>query len=143
MADDTSLYSKFLGTWTLDPASCVYEQGNPPKEAIYHIANQDGVLHFLIDWVDEEDKQERVEFSGVPNGERTPFAGGLLADEMSVDAPSETELVSAAYWQSKERMVATRTLSASGKSMQVLQIVRLPDGNTLCNQSTYFKNALA
>ena len=141
--DTTAPYSKFLGTWTLDPASCIYEQGSPPQEAIYHIVERAGVLHFIIDWVDEKGKQERVEFSGVPNGERAPFAGGLLADAMSVDAPSESELISAAYWQSEERMVATRTLSASGKSMRVLQMVRLPDGNELCNQSTYFKNALA
>ena len=143
MSQERKPYSGFLGTWSLDPASCVYEQGSAPQEGIYHIEDQEGVLHFLIDWVDVDGKQQRVSFSGVPDGEKTPFSGAPLADAMSVDAPSDSELVSAAYWQSERCMVATRTLSSSGKVMHVVQMVRLPDGTELRNQSTYFKNALA
>jgi hypothetical protein len=145
MADDGSekedrpLYADFLGTWILDPTSCRYEQGEPPRAGNYQIEARDGRLFFTIDWVDAEGVAQHVEFSGLPDGSHEPFPGGDLADALSVSAVSRRELTSAAYYQGVERMTAQRQLDEEGLAMRVLQLVRLPDGTRLLDTSLYRK----
>lgn len=139
----TRPYEGFLGTWTLDPASCDYEQGLPPREGIYSIREDEGVLHFLMDWTDAEGEHHRVGFSGIPDGKPVPFEGGDLADALSITAVSPRELTSSAFYQGRELMVAQRQLDASGRAMRVIQVVRFPDGTDAANVSLYHKAALA
>ena len=80
MASPSPPYEAFLVTWTLQPNSCFYEQGSPPREGRYVIAEQEGRLVFTIDWVDAEGARHHISFAGVPDGKPTPFAGGPLAD---------------------------------------------------------------
>ncbi len=133
-------YGGFLGTWVLDPSSCVYEQGEPPLAGLYRIVEgDDGRLHFHVRWTDAERREHAVSFAGNPSGEPEPFAGGDLADTLSVKAVSPRELNSTASYRGVERMVAQRQLDETGRAMRVTQIVRLPTGESLANVAIYVK----
>lgn len=133
-------YAAFLGTWILDPKSCDYEQETPPQSGRYHIEDRDGRIHFTVDWTDETGGTHRVEFSGVPDGRKEPFAGGELADALSVEAVSPRELNSSAYFGDERLMIAQRQLDERGLVMRVTQQVRLPDGSRPTNVSIYHKH---
>lgn len=137
--DDVALYADFLGTWILDPKSCRYEQGEPPRAGSYRIEAREGRLFFTVDCIDAEGMEQNVSFSGVPDGRHESFAGGDLADALSVEAVSRRELTSAAHYRGVERMTAQRQLDEAGMAMRVLQLVRLPDGTRLLDTSVYRK----
>jgi hypothetical protein len=136
---DGPTYAAFLGTWILDPGSCRYEQGEPPLAGSYRIEEVGGRLHFQMEWTAADGSSHQVRFSGVPDGRREPFAGGELADALSVHAVSPRELTSAAYHGGVERMVAQRQLNAGGNAMRVIQLVRFLDGSSLANVSVYLR----
>ena len=69
------VYRGFLGTWTLIPESCVYEQSEPPQEGTYLIREEERGLTFVIDWIDAEGEHHQISFSGNPSGERVPIPG--------------------------------------------------------------------
>jgi hypothetical protein len=142
LSDERPLYADFLGTWILDPSSCVYEQGEPPRSGSYRIEEFDGALVFHISWVDAEGASQQAEFSGVPDGKPVPFAGGELADALSVRAVSARELRSSAYHGGRELMVAQRQLDATNTAMRVVQLVRMLNGPDLGNTSVYRKEFL-
>jgi len=132
------LHAGFLGEWILIPESCRYEQGDPPREGTYRIQEAEGgELEFEIAWIDAEGERHAVSFSGRPDGQAVPFAGGELADALAVSAVSARELTTRACWRGKERMVAQRQLDDSGLAMRVTQLVRFDDGTTLANVSIY------
>jgi len=137
------LYKGFLGTWTLDPASCVYEQSDPPKAATYRISLDSDVLSFTSHWEDAAGKTHQMTFSGVADGIAHPFAGGDLVDAMEIRAVSERELTTLAYWQGREIMLAQRQLDDTGRAMRMTQIVRYMDGNEEANVGVYQKNSQA
>jgi hypothetical protein len=139
VSEPKALHAGFLGTWILDPKSCQYDQGEAPAASRYHIEERAGRLYFSIEWTDTEGVDHRVEFSGVPDGSPEPFAGGELADALSVTAVSDTELTSSAFWRGEELMVAQRQLDPSGTAMRVIQLVRLPDGTRPTNIGVYHK----
>ncbi|HLU64694.1 MAG TPA: hypothetical protein VKZ63_00370 [Kofleriaceae bacterium] len=136
---DAPIYQAFLGTWILDPTSCRYEQGEPPQAGVYRIEQAGDALHFHVEWTAADGTRHEVEFSGVPDGRREPFAGGDLADALSVHAVSPRELTSSAYYRGTERMVAQRQLDDSGNAMRVVQLVRLPDGTSPANVAVYLR----
>ncbi|MCB9592332.1 MAG: hypothetical protein H6719_06340 [Sandaracinaceae bacterium] len=133
------MYEHFLGTWALEPESCQYEQGDPPRSGLYRIEAHDGRLHFSITWEDAAGASHAVSFSGTPDGEPEPFDGGDLADALVIRAVSERELVSSALYRGVERMVAQRQLDDSRTAMRVVQVVRLPDGTSPANVAIYVK----
>ncbi len=137
-------YAGFIGTWFLIPSSSVYEQGKPPSQGKYVIAErEDGHLVFEIDWTDAEGTQHHVAFSGLPNGKRGNFEGGDLADAFSISAPSARRLDTIAYKNGDALMFAERQLDESGAAMRVVQQVRLPDGTRPTNISVYVKQVLS
>lgn len=136
------LYAAFLGTWTLDPASCDYQQGDAPHAGSYRIREDEGKLFFELRWIDSGGEEHLAELSGVPDGSKAPFAGGDLADALSIDARSPRELNSSAYWRGKERMIAQRQLDQTGTAMRVTQVVFLPDGSHSANVSIYRKQVV-
>ena len=137
MADQ--IFRKFLGTWALDPASCCYEQGPPPRSAIYHIAQEHDDIVFTMSWVDADGEEHKMSFRGPPDGRHVPFEGGQMADAMSIDAFSERELNTSAYLNRLELMVAERILSEDGATMEIRQRVMLADGTRPTNTSTYVR----
>ncbi len=127
----------FLGTWTLLPASCVHEQGDPPREGQYRIMRQGKNLRFDTSWTDATGERHEISFEARPNGVAMPFDGGGLADALSVTLVSERQLDSTAWLNGKPVMHARRTLSDSGRQMTISQTVNLPDGTSPTNWSTY------
>lgn len=141
MSDKSDLlWQGFLGLWVLDPESCQYEQGDPPRSGSYRIEETpDGRLAFHMEWVDAEGEAHKASFTGRPDGEPEPFAGGELADAMSVTPVSARELNSAAYMKGRELMVASRQLDDTGGAMRLIQAVLLPDGTKPTNISIYVR----
>lgn len=137
MTDSEPPYARFLGTWMLVPESCSYEQGDPPREGRYVIAEADGRLVFTIDWTDAAGVQHHVSFGGIADGTPVPFAGGELADALAISAPSQSRLDSVAYRRGEALMFAERQLDDAGSAMRVVQQVRLPDGSRPTNVSVY------
>lgn len=133
----TARHAAFLGTWILDPTSCAYEQGAPPRSGRYTITERGDELAFTIEWTDAAGEDHRAEFSGRPDGQARPFAGGPLADAMSITCRSPRELNSAAFYGGVELMSAERQLDATGQAMRVVQMVRLPDGSRPTNVAIY------
>lgn len=134
---DSPIYAAFLGTWMLIPDSCDYQQGEPPSAGRYRIEERDGELGFRIEWTDAAGAEHEVSFSGTPDGEPRPFAGGDLADALSIEAASQRELNTAAYFRGAQRMVAQRQLDDTRMAMRVTQLVRFPDGSSLANLAVY------
>jgi len=136
------LYKGFLGTWVLIPSTCDYEQSEPPVEGTYRIEETAEGLAFHMAWTDGAGERHTASFSGVPDGRPRPFAGGELADALSVTAVSARELNSSAFFRGEELMVAQRQLDDSGQAMRVIQLVRLPDGTSPRNISVYRRQEL-
>lgn len=130
-------YFSFLGQWELVPESCIYEQGEAPLSAAYTIEENDGALTFHMEWTDSSGESHKYSFSGRPDGEQKPFAGGDLADALSITAVSDTELNSAAFFKGRELMKATRTLENDGVYMDIRQSVVLPDLTEPTNYSRF------
>lgn len=138
-----ALYTAFLGTWTLDPSSCDYQQSEPPKEGTYRIEELGDTLRFTMRWVDDGDEEHLHSFQGPPDGQARPFEGGELADAIAIVAVSPSELTTLAFYQGRELMVAQRQLDATASAMRVTQIVRFLDGTSLANVGVYRRNARA
>jgi hypothetical protein len=133
------IYHRFLGRWVLDAASCIYEQGEPPKAGSYHIEKKGEELVFHMNWIGADGEAHDMSFCGKPDGVPVPFDGGPLADALCITAKSERELNSTACRDGIELMVATRTLSDDGVAMEIVQTVNLPDGTSSSNRSTYHR----
>lgn len=134
------LWKGFIGTWLLDPASGQYEQGEPPRSGSYRIEEAGGRLAFHMEWIDAAGEAHAASFTGTPDGKPEPFAGGDLADALSVTPVSWRELNSAAYWKGRERMIASRQLDDDGGAMRVIQAVRLPGGERPTNIAIYLRS---
>ncbi len=133
------IYQNFLGEWVLVPDSCEYEQGEAPQAGFYAIQESGNELEFQMGWIDSEGEQHAHSFRCAADGEHYKFAGGDLADAISVTASSETSLDSSAFYQGTERMMAYRTLVDNGAVMEVIQKVCLPGGGALSNLAKYVR----
>lgn len=131
-------WAGFLGTWILDPSSCRYEQGEPPRQGHYRIVElDDGALEFTVAWTDAAGTSDSVSFRAPPDGRRIALAEGKLIDALSVSAPSDRELNSSGWIGDREVMIAQRQLDDTGQAMRVTQLVRLPDGSRPANVAIY------
>lgn len=133
------IHKNFLATWLLDPASCDYEQGEPPQADRHHIAEDGGDLVITMDWTDAGGETHHASFRAPLDGSKIAFNGGPLADALQLTMPSSTELSLAAYCDRLELMTAMRTLSADGTNLQLVQTVHLPDFTAPANHGTYFR----
>jgi hypothetical protein len=130
------LYAGFLGTWSLIPESCHYEQGAAPRSGSITIAEEGKQLRFTMRWTVEGVDQEAT-FIGRADGEPFAFDGGPLADAMKITAVAANDLRTSAFFRGRERMVVQRQLDGTGQAMRVTQLVRLPDGSTPANVAVY------
>jgi len=132
-------HKNFLGTWLLDPNSCNYEQGEPPQADRHHIAEDGGDLIITMDWTDAGGETHHASFRAPLDGSKIAFNGGPLADALQLTTPSSSELSLSAYCNGLELMTATRTFSADGSHLLLLQTVHLPDFTAPTNHGTYYK----
>lgn len=137
MTDPAPTFAAFLGAWQLIPASCVYEQGEPPRSGSYEISEDGATLVFSMRWEDAMGEHHHLSFSGRPDGEAAPYEAGELADSLSVSAVSTRELNTSAYLRGEEIMVAQRQLDDTLMAMRITQVVRLVGGTSLFNTSVY------
>lgn len=137
MADPVHL--NFIGTWLLEPGSCEYEQGKPPRSDRHHIAEDNGELVITMNWTDAEGEDHHASFRAPADGSKIPFNGGPLADTLQVSVPSPSELHLSALCDGLELMTATRTLNPDGTAFELVQTVHLADFTTPTNRGTYRK----
>ena len=131
-------YARFLGHWELDPASCRYEQGDPPASGQLIIREEAGVLVFDMAWTDKAGIAHTASFSGKADGVAVPFEGTDLIDSFVITAEGTGELNASAYLKGEKLMQATRTL-IDDETMRIVQTVYLPDGSAPSNRSVYYK----
>ncbi len=137
--DNDPIYAHFLGTWELDTATCDYQQGEPPWSDIHRIRRDGDDLVIEHNWTDAEGEEHTALFRGLPDGNRAPFDGRPLADQLQLTAPSEHELNMAAFRDGLELMTATRTMADDGMSLELVQTVHLPDLTTSTNRAIYLR----
>ena len=131
-------HSRFIGRWALDPASCRYAQGEPPRSGTYTISEAGDLLVFDMAWTDSKGEAHTASFSGRPDGIAAPFDGGDLVDSFTITAESRSELNSSAAMKGETLMRATRTL-IDDDTMRIVQTVYLPDGTAPANRSVYYR----
>jgi hypothetical protein len=136
------LYRRFIGHWELDPASCDYKQGDPPKTGTYVIREDGDDLIFDMAWTDQAGTPHEASFRGTPDGEAKPFNGGDLVDSLTITAESRSELNSSASMKGQPLMHATRT-PIDDDTMRIVQVVYLPDGSAPANKSVYRRQSVA
>lgn len=129
----------FVGTWILIPESCRFEQGDPPRSGRYRIEEHEGRAVFTIEWTAADGTFDRVELTGVPDGEPRPFAGGQAIDALAIEVASDRDLRTRGFWQGQELMVAQYQLDDTRSAMRVIQLLRFPDGSRMTNVSVYRK----
>jgi hypothetical protein len=138
------LYSGFLGSWSLIPESCQYEQGEAPIRGTITIEEVADELRFTMRWtMPGSPDEEAATFAGRPNGQPFAFAGGKLADAMTITVVASNDLRTTASFQGRELMVVQRQLDATGQAMRVTQVVRLRGGSAPANVSVYRRMAEA
>ena len=133
------IYENFLGTWVLDPITCDYEQGDPPRADRHRIEQHGGDLVITMDWTDAEGETHHASFRAPPTGQDIPFNGGPLADTLCLSAPSPGELNLSASRDGLELMTATRKLDADGAMLHLVQTVHLPDLTAPANRGIYYR----
>lgn len=127
---------KFLGHWVLDIDTCEYEQGEPPKFESHHLRVEDEFLIIDMNRTDADGEVHNLTFRTRVDGQRTPFAGGPLADEISATIEGN-ELSVSAYRAGTELMFAERHIADDGSALHLYQQVNLPDGTSPSNQATF------
>ena len=63
------LYRRFIGHWELDPASCDYKQGDPPKTGTYVIREDGDDLIFPTTFFPPANCWARLTVRGIGNGD--------------------------------------------------------------------------
>lgn len=135
--DHTKIYADFLGIWELEADSCTYQQSEPPVSGHQIISDGPGGLTLQMSWTDREGNTHTYSFAGIPDGKARPFAGGPLADAITISLPSDSELKVSASLKGRELMTAKYLLHADRQFMELIQVVYLPDGSTPTNVGRY------
>jgi hypothetical protein len=133
----SKIYADFLGIWELEVESCAYEQSEPPLEGHQIISDGPDGLVIQMSWTDGGGETYSHIFAGVPDGKARPFAGGDLADALSVTLMSDTELKVSAFLRRVELMTARYLLAEDGMHLDLIQAVHLPDGSKPANLGRY------
>jgi hypothetical protein len=134
---NTTGLEKFLGQWVLDVATCVYEQGLPPKYESHHLRMEGDELIIDMNRTDADGQIHNLTFRTRVDGQRMPFNGGPLADEISAVLNGGSELSVSAWRAGIELMFAERRISDDGSQMDLYQQVNLPDGSSPSNEATF------
>ncbi|MBU2534175.1 MAG: hypothetical protein KKB37_15650 [Alphaproteobacteria bacterium] len=131
----------FLGTWLLDPASCVFEQGDPPRAAVHRITLEGDELVITMNWTEASGETGHAAFRVPADGTPVPFSAGPLADMLRLSSMSTSELTLSASCNGLELMTAKRVLASDGRSLALTQTVHLPDFSAPTNTATYARQA--
>ena len=136
----------YIGTWTLVPELCIYEEGQPPLSGTYRISQSEGEVSISIDWEASDGSAHHIEFGAPSDGTRQPLSTPEVA---SVDAPGISHLSitrvsplildSSAYAGADEVAYARRLASQDGLLLSTVQVGRRADGTSFRNFQVYRK----
>ena len=151
----------YIGTWTLVPELCIYEEGQAPLSGIYRISQSDGHVRISIDWEAPDGSAHQIEFGAPNDGTRQPSgAPGVASADApgvasagapgvaSADAPGVSHLSitrvsplildSSAYAGADEvAAYARRLASQDGLLLSTIQVGRRADGTSFRNFQVY------
>ena len=126
----------YLGTWTLVPELCIYEEGTRPLSGIYQISQRDNDVRISIDWEAPDGSKHHVEFQAPDNGERQPSSNPGTS-HLSITRINPFILDSSAYAENEEVAYARRRASEDGLLLSTVQVGRRPNGTSLRNFQVY------
>ncbi len=136
----------YIGTWTLVPELCIYEEGQPPLSGTYRTSQSEGEVSISIDWEASDGSTHHIEFGAPNDGTRQPLSTPGVA---SVDAPGISHLSitrvsplildSSAYAGADEVAYARRLASQDGLLLSTVQVGRRADGTSFRNFQVYRK----
>ena len=128
----------YIGTWTLVPELCIYEEGQPPLSGTYRISQSEGEVSISIDWEASDGSAHHIEFGAPSDGTRQPSStpGSL---DLSITRVSPLILDSSAYAGADEVAYARRLASQDGLLLSTVQVGRRADGTSFRNFQVYRK----
>jgi len=126
---------KFLGSWSLVPELCQYQDGHPPLSSDYKIDLKNNDVHFDVSWVDEKEKAHHIEFGGPVDGTVNPHNGGKI--EVSFTRIDDLRLDSSTYHNGFEASYVHRKASQDGKLMIVVTVQNHQDEGSTRNFQVY------
>lgn len=134
--------SGYIGTWVLVPELCLYEEGNPPLQGIYQIAQLDEGVRISIDWATPDGSKHHIAFQAPDDGVKQP-SNSPGASHLSITRISPLILDSRAYIGEEEVACARRRVSDDGLLLSTVQVVRRADGTSFRNFQVYRRQMTA
>jgi hypothetical protein len=134
----------YIGTWTLVPELCIYEEGQPPLSGTYRISQADGDVRISIDWKAPDGSAHQIEFGAPNDGTRQPSGAPGVASRdapavshLSITRVSPSILDSSAFAGADEVAYARRSASQDGLLLSTVQVGRRADGTSFRNFQVY------
>ena len=137
---DLETKRSYLGTWTLVPELCLYEEGNPPVSGIYRIAQLDDDVRISIDWEAQDGSKHQIEFQAPDRGIKQP-SNNPGTSHFSITRVSHLILDSRAYAGDEEVGYARRRASDDGLLLATVQAGRRANGTSFRNFQVYRRQA--
>lgn len=132
--------AKYAGRWILIPELCLYEENQPPRSGVYHIAVAADRVHIALAWETMEGTSHKIDFGGPIDGSLQP-TGTTPVTHSSFHHIDELTLDSSAYSGDTRIAYARRRVSADGTLLVTVQENRRPDGSTFRNFQVYRREA--
>jgi hypothetical protein len=128
-----------LGTWKMNITKSKYSPGPAPKSSTAVFAAAGTGLKVTIDTVPATGDATHSTYTAQYDGKDVPMTGSPDADMISMKRTSATVTESTYKLKGKVTLVNTRTVSADGKTLTVVQKGTNAKGETVNNTLVYEK----
>jgi len=135
-ASEIAALAAFVGTWRLDAAQCVYQDGEPPRSSTQRIDVRDGRVIFHVESVLADGWDVSYVLSRIPDGVERRHADPDVADTLRTRLEGRT-LETISRRGSLITRHTIRMLSEDGVTLTVVQLGFTRFGNPFRNRSIY------
>ncbi len=127
----------FPGKWRLVPEQCDYQLGRPPRSGRCRVEqDDDGMLSIAATWLSAGGERYRMTVEARTDGKPYPCRGNVLADELSFEKVSPTQLHSTT-WHAGAPLQRTERELLDADTLAVRVRGRLSDGREYYNVAVY------
>ena len=127
----------FVGSWRFRPAEARYENGEPPREAVYLIDREGERLLFAGRWTDAFGRRLEMSFAGIPDGREHAYDDPAVADTLTTTLVDARTLDTTIRKDGRVIGAGRRVLSEDGATLTITQSGTTPDGRPFANLSVY------
>jgi hypothetical protein len=128
------------GTWRLDVGKSTYKRAPGPKGQIRTYALSDGVEKMTARGVSADKKPALVRDEARYDGMDYDIIGSIGGDKISLRRIDELTTEATQKRDGKPAIVATRKVSADGKTLTVVSTGTLPDGQVIDSTMIFEKH---